>query len=181
MWRFPSGRSWREAALLVLGSQHSGNVALHLLAWPCDVFRSTRFLAVRLDAMQKNARPNESQQCLSKLAANPKTLCNWDTVNISKLPYNKLSVFIYFHIIFAFFLLLKQSAIKGAAPGCGSTFFKDRGRLAWNYFSTSFTNSHWRGAASAGTRTPPIAIRRSKYVDGDCGLWVSVVCFIWEV
>lgn len=76
MWRSPSGRSWREATLLVLGSQRSGSVALHLLAWPCDVFRSTRFLAARLDAMQKNARSNESQQCLSKLAGDRKTLCN---------------------------------------------------------------------------------------------------------
>lgn len=68
--------------------------------WQCGSTRCRKMLG-----------SNESQQCLWKLATNPKTLCNWDIVNISKLPYNKLSVFIYFHIISAFFFFLRQSAI----------------------------------------------------------------------
>lgn len=90
-------------------------LALSALAmWPCTywhgpvMFSEARgFWQCGLMRCRKMPGSNESQQCHSKLAGNRKTLCNWDTINISKLPYNKLSVFIYFHIISAIFFVFE--------------------------------------------------------------------------
>lgn len=83
-----------------------------LLAGPCNVLRSTDFWQHRSIWWRKMPPANESQQCLSNWTTTQKALCNWDTVNISKLSLNKLSVFIFSTL---YLIFLKQSVIEGTA------------------------------------------------------------------
>lgn len=84
-------------------------LALSTLAmWPCTywhgpvMFSEARgFWQCGLMRCRKMPALMKASSVFRNWPATRKTLCNWDTVNISKLPYNKLSVFIYFHIISA--------------------------------------------------------------------------------
>lgn len=80
------------------------------LAGTSNVLRSTDFWQHHSIWWRKMPPANESQQCLSNWTATRKALCNWDTVNISNLSLNKLSVFIFSTLDLIF---LKQFEIEG--------------------------------------------------------------------
>lgn len=121
---FRSGHAWRVATLPVLPFSNLSPLWLerdgrewaagggHLLAGACNVFRSTEFWQHRSMRFRKMPAANESQQCLSNWTTTQKALCNWDTVNISKLSLNKLSVFIFSTL---YQIFLKQLVIEGSA------------------------------------------------------------------
>lgn len=73
--------------------------------------------------MEKNAVANESQQCVSNWTTTHKALCNWDTVNISKLSLNKLSEFI-FSILCPIFL--KPFVIAAATLNVDCVYFENQ-------------------------------------------------------
>lgn len=98
---WPRGLRWLSAVW-----PHSGLEAMgwdgvggggggHLLAGPCNVFRSAEFWQHHSMWCRKMPAANESQQCLSNWTTTWKALCNRDAINISKLSLNKLSVFIF--------------------------------------------------------------------------------------
>lgn len=123
VWRFPKWPGLETSHTACAAFQQSGPALRleerggewgggDLLAGPCNVFRSTDFWQHRSIWWRKMPAANESQQCLSNWTTTRKALCNWDTVNISKLSLNKLSVFIFSTL---YLIFLKQFVIKGTA------------------------------------------------------------------
>lgn len=106
VWRFPKWPGLEKCHTACAAFQQTGPALAapgmgrgreggYLLAGLCNVFRSTDFWQHRSIWWRKMPAANESQQCLSNWTSTQKALCNWDTVNISKLSLNKLSVFIF--------------------------------------------------------------------------------------
>lgn len=109
----------------------------YLLARPCYVFRSTEFWQHRSIWCRKMPSANESQQCLSNWTTTRKALCNWDTVNISKLSLNKLSVFIFSTLYLIFF---ETACNWRHCSECRLRFVTNQRHFVWNYFSISLKN-----------------------------------------
>lgn len=109
----------------------------NLLAGPCNVFRSTDFWQHGSIRWRKMPAANESQQCLANWTTTRKALCNWDTVNISKLSLNKLSVFIFSTLYLDIFATICNWRNYSE---CTLSFFWNQGHFACNYFSIWLSN-----------------------------------------
>lgn len=147
VWRFPKWPGLERGHTACAAFQQSGPALAgdgwggvgwgYLLARPCYVFRSTEFWQHRSIWCRKMPAANESQQCLLNWTTTRKALCNWDTVNISKLSLNKLSVFIFSTLYLIFF---ETACNWRHCSECRLSFFTNQRHFVWNYFSISLKN-----------------------------------------